>query len=407
MHVEWRVVNPAMTMAYLIILIWAVLQAREAPTCWRIAWAGASFGLLFYVYFHYWTAVGLALVLALGLDAGHRATYFHTGWIGGLLGLPALLSSFLMKERMAPDWFFRQELFLPIDRFSDLVLPKEVLTLAILGLALVLLRRGDLLFVWALGLAGLMLANNQIVTGLQIGNYHWMYVWGPVFCFLFMVVTAEALGNHWNWSPGLCAVFAAVGLTAYGTGMWIRTLEATRCDEPIHNAAVIVAYRAELPCERATAFIANSVVAGADDFVAFASILDNLRPLCDCMAFMSYSMSDAELDKREALNDLLLGFDRPAFESRQRAYFERFGIGPWKRNRSLIPVRVAGRLAAYDVVHADLPAALDYFAVRYVALPAGKRPNYLARDWACRIAGPTWDVWERSPFPEATPRATP
>ena len=85
-HLEWRIINPATTMVYLIAFIWAVLRAREAPTRARIATAGLTFGVLFYVYFYYWTAAGFAILIALVLETCHRRVYFQTGWIGGLSG---------------------------------------------------------------------------------------------------------------------------------------------------------------------------------------------------------------------------------------------------------------------------------------------------------------------------------
>jgi PAS domain-containing protein len=396
MHLEWRVVSPATTMAYLIFLIWSVQRARATPTPRRIALAGLAYGLLFYVFFYYWTAVGLALLLALALDTGQRRIYLHTGWIGALLGLPAVYSDFLLKQRLAPDWFLRCDRLLPIGRFTELELPKEMLVVTVLGLAWVLFRRRDLIFVWSLGAAGLMLANHQIVTGLQIENYHWMYVWGPAFSFLLIAVAADEFGNRLNWSPAACAAVIAASLAAFGAGLWIRVVEATRCTDPVHNARVIAAYRAEFLAGQPPGFVTNSVAAGDMDFIDFASILDNLRPLSGWSAYLSPSVSDVELDERVALNELLRGVDRATFESRQRAFFESFPMGPCQRDPSLRPLRVAARLAAYDRIRADINAAVARFAVQYVALPAGNRPAYLAEGWAPMITGPTWDVWERT-----------
>ena len=112
------------------------------------------FGLLFYVYFYYWTAAGLALVLAWALDAGHRRVYFHAGWIGGLLGLPGVVSDFFLKQHLSPDFFVRCDRLVPIGRFTELVLPKEMLVATVLGLIWVLFRRRDLIFVWALAQRG-------------------------------------------------------------------------------------------------------------------------------------------------------------------------------------------------------------------------------------------------------------
>jgi hypothetical protein len=395
-HLEWRVVSPAMTMVYLVGLMWAVSRARAIATRERIVLAGLAFGLLYYVFFYYWTAVGLALLLALALDTGHRRIYFHAGWIGGLLGLPAIVSDFSVKQRISPDWFLRCDRFLPIARFTELELPLDILVVTVAGFAWVWFRRRDLVFIWALGASGLMLANNQIITGLQFENWHWMYVWGPAFSFFILLVAAEELGDRLSWSPRAHAALAVVTCAAFGVGTWIRAMETTRCADPVHNGRVLAAYRAEFHSGRPVGFAANSVAAGAVDFVEFAAILDNLRPFCGYSVYLSPSVSEAELDERSALNDILLGIDRATFES-ERAFPERvWSVGPWRRDRSLIPLRAAARVAAYDRIRADLPAALDRYAIRYVALPAGTKPDHLARGWALCVTGSTWDIWERT-----------
>ncbi len=399
----WRVVNPATTMPYLIALIWAVFRAREAPTRGRIALAGLTFGLLFHVYFYYWTAAGVALLLALALDAGHRRIYFHTGWIGGLLGLPVVVSDFLLKQSQpsVTESLLRQDRFLPIDRFGELTLPPEILVVIALGLAWVVVRRRDLIFIWSLGTAALLLANHQVLTGLQIENYHWMYVWGPAFEFFLVLSGMQVIGDRMSWSPRTCAALGAIALAVFGVGLWIRGVEATRCEEAVANARAISAYRAEFRADSALRFAPNSVVAGDADFVDFAGILDNLRPLYDWSVYLSASVTDAELDDRAALSDLLSGVDRPAFEARQRAFYEnkKLDMGAWKRDRSLIPILVAARLSAYDRTRADLTAALDRFGVRYVGLRAGAKPGYLDRGWIPVATGPTWNVWERTSIP--------
>jgi len=397
-HLEWRSINPATTMVYLIALIWAVLRAREVPTPARIAVAGLTFGLLFHVYFYYWTAAGFALLLALALDAGHRRTYFHVGWIGLLLGLPMVVSDFLLTrgKPSVADMLLRCDRFLPIGRFTELILPVDMLLVLAMGLAWVLIRRRDLIFVWSVGAAGLLWGNQQVISGLQIENYHWSYLWGPAFEFFLVLLAAEEIGDRLKWSPRACAAIGTVALVAYSVGLWIRAVEATRCTDAIANAGVISAYRAEFPSDRSAKFTANAVAAGDSDFINFAAILENLRPLDGWCAYYSPSVTDAELDDRAALNDLLLGVDRSSFEARQRKYYEGLGFGYWHRDRSKIAERVAARLVAYDHVRANLPTALNRFAVRYVGLPAGTKPDYLARGWQLVSDGRTWKVWERT-----------
>ena len=158
---------------------------------------------------------------------------------------------------------------------------------------------------------------------------------------------------------------------------------------------MIAAYRSQIRPGGTPRFASNAVVAGDTDFVDFAAILTDLRPLHGWTVFNSPWVTDAQMDDRVALNDLLLGFDRSSFEVRQREFFDDLHCGPSWRDRSLIPVFLATRLAAYDRARADLSAALDRFAVRYVGLPAGTRPLYLRQGWALLSGGPTWDVWER------------
>ena len=127
----------------------------------------------------------------------------------------------------------------------------------------------------------------------------------------------------------------------------------------------------EFPPGHTSVFAANSVAGGVFDFVSVAAALENLRPLCDDLsAYSSPSVSDTELHERMALNDLLLGVDRAAFKKvRHRALLEGPSrLGFWRHDGAHIPDRVAARLAAYDRACADFPAALDRFAIRYVAL---------------------------------------
>ncbi len=401
-HLEWRSVTPAMTMVYLLALVWSVLRAREAPTRWRIALAGLTFGLVFYVWFYYWTAAGLALLFALALDAGHRRIYFHVGWLGGLMGLPIVVSDFLLKQSLpsVTDCLNRCDRFVTIGRLEGVELQKDWLVIPALSLAWVLIRQRDLIFVWALGMAGLVLENHQVLTRLQLENYHWAYVWGPAFSYLITLAVASEIGERLNWSPRTCVGFGVVGLAAFGVGLWIRWVEATGSDT-VATARTITAYCAEFSPGRHSRFAPNAVAAGDRDFVDFAAILDNLRPLDGFSAYLSCSLTNAELDDREALNELLQGVDRAAFEAKQPRELVKYKSGPWYHDRSLIPSRVADRVAAYDRARANLPAALDRMAVRYVGVRNGARLDYVTQGWALIASGPTWDVWERIAPPAA------
>ena len=257
--------------------------------------------------------------------------------------------------------------------------------------------RRDLIFVWALGAAGLIAANSQVFTRLYIANFHWAWVWGPAFEYFLVVAVATEIGSCVRWSPLAHAALGTLAFVALALGLWIRTVETTRSVVPVHNGRALAAYRVEFPTGHVPKFAPNAVAAGDSFFVDLAVILDNLRPLDGWAVFQSPTVSKDELDDRVALNDVLLGFDRAHFEARQRAFFKRTypRVGPWYRNPSMVPGLIAARLSAYDRAVADLPAALNHFAVRYVGIPTGSRPPYLTQTWTLVATGSTWDVWER------------
>ena len=370
--------------------------ARESPTRGRIALAGLAFGLLFHVYFYYWTAVGLALVVAWALDAGHRRVYFHTAWIGGLIGLPSIVADALMKRRMPPDWLPRADKFLPIGRFEELLVPVGVAALLAIGLAWAIARRRDLIFAGAMAAAGFLLLSHQVVTRLQIENYHWWNVLGPALFALLVLAVAGEVGSRSDWSPRARAAVGVLAAVVLISGLWLRGLEATRSPGAIEDAHALDEYRAG----RAPGLAPNAVVAGPALLVDFAAILDNLRPLSNYAVTLSPTVTNDEWDDRIAVNAALLGLERDTFEADQAKALNG-PWGPWGRGRdaSLRARRLALRMAAFDRARADVAASAARYSVRYLALPAGRSHEHLGPEWSRIQSGPTWDLWERAERP--------
>jgi hypothetical protein len=400
---HWRMVNPGLSMAFLLLYVWLLARARERPDGPRLIAAGLGLGLLFHVYFYDWTAAVPGLLLALLLDAGRRWVYAITGLVGGLVGLPAVVASVLIRRQASPDWPLRVDVFYPVARFTAPPLGKgyllELVALAAV-LAWILARRRDLIGPWTLAAGGLAMINHQVVTGLQMQNFHYHYVSGPILSLVLILIVAPlvsdrvATSRRWAWG-----LYVVVG-THLVLGLWFRAQEATRSGASRANLATYQKYRAQRFAAAAPRLADNAVVAGASDFIDFAVVLENQRPLAHYSLVLSPSTDDAEYDERETLNQYLLGIDRAAYEATLRAPI--VGPGTWYRLRD--PGRrermIADRLAYYDAIRTDPAKVLDRYRVRHVALPVGQTPPPDTRvGWTLLERGPSWFVWRRADRP--------
>ena len=402
LHPTWRIVTPAAAAGYLLLHAGLLLRARRSPAVgWRLA-SGLAFGLLFHVYFYYWTAAGLGLVLAFLLDRGHRWLYVQIALVGGVVGLPALIGDVLARRSAGSDWLNRTDKFLPVGHFRELLIPRLSLVLLVLALVWVMRRRRDLLPLWSLAAAGLVLANHTVVSGLEIENFHWnSYVFNPTLALLLGLLVAggvaarsgfEPRWRSWSWALG-------VGVAAYfGVGLWLRGQESARSAEPVALGATYRAYEAGRT--GAAPLAAHALMAGDAAYVLFGAILEVQRPLSGVAATLSPAVSDLEWNERIALNDYLLwGDDRAGYEPRIRKDAEAIVWGPWgrdeRRRRALIDARLSLRAA----VAADPEAALAQYPVRYLALPETRIPPHPG--WVRIRRGRSWSIWERRLRPAA------
>lgn len=391
-----RIITPGLSLIALALHVWLLQRARARPSRRNLALSGLGFGLLFHTYFYYWTGAALALALTFALDRGHRAAPLHTAWIGALIGLPEVVRSFLLKQSAADGWPMRTDKFLPISHTAELLIHKEALVMLALTFVWVWSYQRRWLALWALAASGWLLANHSLITGLQIENDHWAYVRAPSLTFLLMLLVIAPLVDRLCGARRGFAALAAFLVLFGGIGFGLRHAEVVRSREPIENQARLHAYRRQrvTPRPPPPPLVPNSVLAGERGFVDLAAIQEDQRPLNHYAADFSPSISDAEWDARYALNAYLLGVDRAAFEIQLDQWLDRQVWGAWGRGRSAErrAERRAGRLAAFDEVVANPNAALDRFAVRYLALPSGRPPP---DGWTPLQHGPTWDIWER------------
>jgi hypothetical protein len=405
---QWRITTPGEIFLYYAGFLVLMLRAREAPNRSRLVAAGAAFGLLFYVYFYYWTAAALGLLLGAQLDRGRRRMYLHVAWIGVLIGLPTIAAGLFLKGN-ATDALSRFDLFVPVPRLKSLShsIP-ETGTLA-LYMAWVWIRRRDLFPLATIAASGWVLVNHTLITGLQIQNDHWrLHIIGPMLTLLPVLIvlglTTHLAGRSRRVACWALCIVSGLDVTS---GFVIRAAEATSATGPRKQMEVQLRYRARRRSPGAARMEPNAVVAGDEGFVAWAMILDNQRMFfCDFLTRHSLTISNDEWNDRIALDGYLRGQDRATFEREQHRRIFSDWWGPWARDESLKAQLLARRMAAYDAVVADPRGALDRFEVRYAGLTAGSSPpDCPSCGWRLLEAGSDWWVWGRRPEPAATARA--
>jgi hypothetical protein len=397
----WRIITPGLSLVYLLLFLIALLHLRSSPSRRSTVFAGIAFGLLFYVYFYYWTAAGLALVICAALDKRLRHPSILAGLIGGLVGSPALLGGLSLKNSTGHDWLQRTDTFVSIPHFSEqlwFIVPDCVLMISLLW---VLTRRRDLLPLWALAFSGMILANHQIVTGLQIQNSHYIYIFGPVFS-LLAVSGFAAVAQHFERRRPLLVKCCAIALCAGSllSGLWLRAAEAELTAIPLKLQADLARYRSQR--ERSTEdpigrLIPNSVIAGDPMFLDLASIVEDQRPLTHYAVLISPSVSNQEWDRRDALNAYLTGQTLEEFVVHQDEFFQHLVYGPTVHDPAARATRIESRENEFQKITADPETALREFNVRYIALTSNQTlPPAIASKFALLQNGPTWVIWQRT-----------
>jgi len=392
---DWRIISPVVVLPFLLLYLWMLRRSVERGSAGRIVASGIAFGLLFFAYFYYWTAAGLALVLGLVADRERWKVYFWTGAVGGVVGSPELARMLVSRKGQGTEWLQRFDEFVRIGRLTE---HGHFLLSALLVVAtyfVVRRWRRDLMYLWCLCAAGFICIHEQLLSGLQMENYHWAYLFGPCMILLLTVLVIEAVEGGSaaaRWARG--ALVIAVALNA-GAGVYLRALEAVRTEDSQRYGRGYVEFWAQhgqfAPLE------AGAVAAGTDDFVQYAMIVDHATPLGAAYPVMlSPSVTDAELDHRYALNGYLRGQSREEFEAEQREWLEHLQYGVELRDLARRAERLRSRMMWFDEIARDPEREVAEYHVRYVGLPVGMdRPAALGAEWTLLQKGAAWQVWER------------
>jgi hypothetical protein len=397
-HREWRIISPVVVLPFLFLYLWALRRSVENFSRGRVVCSGLAFGLLFFAYFYFWTAAGLALLLGVLVDRARWQTYFHTGWIGCLVGTPELARMLFTRRGQGSEWMQRWDEFVPIPRLSEH--GHFLLSAALVVVTLVIVwhffRR--LLYVWCLCAAGFIMIHQQIFTGLQMQNYHWAYLFCPCMILLLVLLTIDVVGRMGTRGRIAGKILVVVVVLHAVAGVYLRCLEAVRTKDSQRYSRGYQDYERQHDAQEYKSLAAGAVTAGSDDFVQFAMIVDHVTPLAAAYpVLVSPGVSDLDFDRRIALNAYLSGTSREQFEANERWELDHLQYGVELRDTERRAARLASRLAFFDQIASSPSVAIDHYQVRYLAVPAGSpRPATLKSDWDLLQSGPTWEVWERN-----------
>jgi hypothetical protein len=233
---------------------------------------------------------------------------------------------------------------------------------------------------WCMVLAGYLLSNNAILTGLDFENDHWSYVFTPFGEVLVLALASTVLdGLRLRWK----AAFWAVPIVLAAITLAWRPLESLRHRQPTDYNRLI---RDLEPLREALWELSP------DESMAGASAANTALLFTRAGQLYNYDHSSnsspiptAEVGLRFALNGWLLGWDMPRFraEAAQR---------PPAISEGLVEEWIADFQSVLDGRSDEL---LGRFHIGALLLPADAPAPERGGPWRLAASGPKWTLWKR------------
>jgi hypothetical protein len=289
----------------------------------------------------------------------------------------------------------RNTFFYSVPHLSGLLIPVGTLILLVGALAAVRLRHRDLSFLWCLSASSILLTNNQLITGLQIQNWHWAYIWGPsLFVLLVLLVVDEILQQPAEIRRIAGAVGIGLLIFTITSGIFLRITEATETAESAKLTRSYDALKegAPPPPDRCS----NGVAAGDQVFEYFASISWRARPLGGYWATQDPDLDDTDVANRFALDAYLRGLDEKTFAQQEENFWHGADIYT-PGTPEFLHKRIDQAVDAYREVAANPVYWMRHFGVECVgisdpdALPASARAELNEV-----YSGGNWQIFRRA-----------
>ncbi len=326
---QFRAPTPLWALPFLIIHFACVFRARSTGGWRDITLAGISLGLLFHVYFYFATTAFPAIALAILLDRSHRATYARILFIGLIVAAPAVFASMQIKGATPADWLHRTHKFIAAPH--RLILPKVLFAEWLVTAYWVFRSRRELIYLWICTGVGMCLRTHELITGIEIENFHWVFAFGVSFSLMLALLLVKLVRETPRWRIAVIAVLSFQTLCAFT----LRTLETTSTRETNQYQRLADDWRAE-----DVSLAPATVVAGPPNLIFLLAATTEIDPLSGRLVEFSSIATDTELDTRLVLNALLTG--RPREET--------LALG-----EDVTSETIARREALWTQISADLP----------------------------------------------------
>ena len=392
---QWRIITPSISLAFLLLFFLAFYHYKKEKCTKSLVFCCISYGLLFYTYFYFWTGIGLALILSIFLDWKNRISYFVIGAAGFFIGLPDIISKFNFKQNFPVDWQLRTDTFLPIDHFSEYLLPiKAVLVILVSGI-FVFKSNKKMIFMWAIAISSIILSNHQVLTGLQIQNFHFGYLRYPacliLFIFIFKELIADKLANL------ISPYYSLAGLTylfmtfMFSSALYIRNFEISYSKEPVEKTKIakqVISNKGQL------SFLSNKVITGNENLVFSMVSFIGAKPLMNYLTIFNPSITNDEIDKRSALKYFVSGVASNQIKTRSQEVLLSSAWGPWTRSNEVLAEKVNNQVLAYNNIASSDFNELKKFRLQYYVQAIDELPPSPINAWTLVKSYSFGQVWQ-------------
>jgi hypothetical protein len=387
---QYRIVTPLLNLPALLALTACLLTPIRSRK--YLAGAAMFLALCIYQYFFFWTAAVAAasadVVFSWLAKAGNRLSWIQARpgpvMIVLIVGIAAGAPELIHKTSQLSTLRHRDTLervqpglhLLPGDpvRTQNVLNVWVWLKIACGVAAVFVLRQRKLYFPTLLVIAGYLLANSAILTGIDSENWHYNYV----FSSLGEIVLLSTVCLWLERAPvaakvrRLAPIAAALILLS---GLWVRMLEPLACAQS----------RGYTQALAATAPFDNLLLRyGTDCMIAGTSLEANtllLRSRC-AMLFSQYTgelsfISLLEVDQRHSLNGWIAGLTQEDYEASVRQ--SKYSPDTYGHPELQETAMVSRRMALFRALAHDYREMIQLYRPTHLLLAVGRQPNPLLK----------------------------